>query len=85
MMCRMSNTFFSNALIPMFALFGSNMLPCFLVLSSLPSHSTNSVAPYMPGIYHVQLAVNRFDWRPSFSCNLPRDTSIVRQAVKRLD
>eukprot|EP00983_Pelagomonas_calceolata_P058867 1145666-Pelagomonas_calceolata.AAC.6 len=31
------------------------------------SHSSKSVAPYVPGIHHVQLAVNRFDWRPSFS------------------
>eukprot|EP00983_Pelagomonas_calceolata_P111429 1159780-Pelagomonas_calceolata.AAC.6 len=34
-MYRMNNTFFSNALIPVFVLFGLNMLPCFLVLSSL--------------------------------------------------
>eukprot|EP00983_Pelagomonas_calceolata_P058826 1145647-Pelagomonas_calceolata.AAC.6 len=35
MMYRMSNTFLLNALIPMFVLFGFNMLPYFLALSSL--------------------------------------------------
>eukprot|EP00983_Pelagomonas_calceolata_P037638 1136436-Pelagomonas_calceolata.AAC.1 len=31
------------------------------------SHSSNRVAPYVPGIHHVQsLAVNRSDWGPSF-------------------
>eukprot|EP00983_Pelagomonas_calceolata_P042412 1138500-Pelagomonas_calceolata.AAC.3 len=50
----------------MFVLSGLNPLPYFLVLSFL------YLTPSLPvgGSLRTWLTVNRFDWRPSFSCNL---------------
>eukprot|EP00983_Pelagomonas_calceolata_P054774 1143851-Pelagomonas_calceolata.AAC.1 len=59
MMCRMSNTSFSNALIPIMFVLRTEALRlkyASLFSGSLLSlsHSSNSVAPYVPGIHHVQ-------------------------------